>query len=48
VTTVLFGATRPDQVRSNLKALDVARELTADERTRLNSIGARSGRSAMS
>jgi aryl-alcohol dehydrogenase-like predicted oxidoreductase len=39
VTTVLFGATRPNQVMSNLKALDVARELTADERTRLNSIG---------
>ena len=40
VTTVLFGATRPDQVRSNLAALDVARELTDSQRTRLNSIGA--------
>lgn len=40
VTSVLFGATRPEQIRSNLGALDVARELTDDERTRLNSIGA--------
>jgi L-glyceraldehyde 3-phosphate reductase len=40
VTTVLFGATAPGQIRSNLTALDVARELTSDERTRLISIGA--------
>lgn len=40
VTTVLFGATRPDQIRSNLAALDVASDLSADERSRLASIGA--------
>ena len=40
VTTVLFGATRPDQIRSNLAALDIASELSPAERTRLNSIGA--------
>jgi L-glyceraldehyde 3-phosphate reductase len=39
VTTVLFGATRPEQVWSNLTALTVASELTADERARLASIG---------
>lgn len=39
VTTVLFGATTPEQVRSNLAALEVASELTHDERTRLTSIG---------
>lgn len=40
VTTVLFGATRPEQVWSNLTALTVASELTADERARLTAIGA--------
>jgi len=39
VTTVLFGATRPEQIRSNLAALDVARELTPGERSRLAAIG---------
>src|SRR5215469_11322431 len=39
VTTVLFGATKPDQIRSNLAALDLARELTQDQRTRLTAIG---------
>jgi aryl-alcohol dehydrogenase-like predicted oxidoreductase len=37
--TVLFGATRPEQVRANLGALAVADELTPDERTRLFAIG---------
>jgi len=40
VTTVLFGATRPEQVRSNLTALTVASELTAAERAKLAAIGA--------
>jgi aryl-alcohol dehydrogenase-like predicted oxidoreductase len=40
VATVLFGATRPDQIRTNLAALDVAGDLSADERSRLTSIGA--------
>jgi aryl-alcohol dehydrogenase-like predicted oxidoreductase len=39
VTTVLFGATRPEQVWSNLTALAVASELTADERATLAAIG---------
>jgi aryl-alcohol dehydrogenase-like predicted oxidoreductase len=39
VATVLFGATRPEQVRANLGALAVADELTPDERTRLFAIG---------
>jgi aryl-alcohol dehydrogenase-like predicted oxidoreductase len=39
VTTVLFGATRPEQVWSNLTALTVASELTAGERARLAAIG---------
>ncbi len=41
VTAVLFGATSAEQVRSNLGALAVAAELTADERSRLAAIGAR-------
>jgi L-glyceraldehyde 3-phosphate reductase len=40
VTTVLFGATSPDQVRSNVAALDLAGELTSVERIRLTVIGA--------
>ena len=43
VTTVLFGATTPDQVTSNVRALRVAQELTPDERTRLAAIGAEAG-----
>ena len=39
VATVLFGATRPEQVRANVGALAVADELTPDERTRLFAIG---------
>ena len=39
VTTVLFGATRPEQVRANLGALALAERLTADERDRLAAIG---------
>ena len=40
VTTVLFGATRPEQIWSNLTALTVASELTPAERARLTAIGA--------
>lgn len=40
VTTVLFGATRPEQIWSNLTALTVASELTPAERVRLTAIGA--------
>jgi aryl-alcohol dehydrogenase-like predicted oxidoreductase len=43
VTTVLFGATRPEQVRANLGALAVADQLTQVERDRLSAIGARQG-----
>ncbi len=39
VTTVLFGATRPEQVWSNVTALAVADELTADQRRKLDAIG---------
>lgn len=39
VTTVLFGATRPGQVRSNLGALALAERLTPDERDRLAAVG---------
>ena len=41
VTTVLFGATRPEQVVANLGALAVADRLTPDERERLAAIGVR-------
>jgi aryl-alcohol dehydrogenase-like predicted oxidoreductase len=41
VTTVLFGATRPEQVTSNLRALEVAGQLTQDQRDRLAAVGAR-------
>ncbi len=40
VTTVLFGATRPEQITSNLGALEVADQLTSRERTELAAIGA--------
>jgi aryl-alcohol dehydrogenase-like predicted oxidoreductase len=40
VTTVLFGATRPEQIWSNLTALTVAGELTPAERAGLTAIGA--------
>jgi len=39
VATVLFGATRPEQVDANLGALALAERLTADERDRLAAIG---------
>jgi len=39
VTTVLFGATRSEQVTANVAALEVADELTADERGALAAIG---------
>jgi aryl-alcohol dehydrogenase-like predicted oxidoreductase len=39
VTTVLFGATTPEQVASNVGALTVAAELTPDEIARLRAIG---------
>jgi len=39
VTTLLFGATRPEQVFANVGVLVVAEELTADERRRLAAIG---------
>ena len=39
VTTVLFGATRPEQVSANLGALALAERLTPDERDRLAAIG---------
>ncbi len=38
VTTLLFGATRPEQVAANVAAIEVAAELTADERARLQAI----------
>ena len=41
VTTVLFGATRPEQVASGLGALEVAGQLTPDERDRLAAVGLR-------
>jgi L-glyceraldehyde 3-phosphate reductase len=41
VTTVLFGATRPEQVSANLGALELAARLTPAERGRLRAIGAR-------
>jgi len=39
VTTVLFGATRPEQVSANLGALALAERLTPAERTRLTAVG---------
>jgi L-glyceraldehyde 3-phosphate reductase len=39
VATVLFGATRPEQVRANVGALAVAEQLTPDERDRLSAVG---------
>jgi aryl-alcohol dehydrogenase-like predicted oxidoreductase len=39
VTTVLFGATTPEQVTVNVGALEVAAELTPDELARLRAIG---------
>jgi aryl-alcohol dehydrogenase-like predicted oxidoreductase len=41
VTTVLFGATRPEQVSANLGALALAERLTPDERDRLAAVGVR-------
>ena len=42
VTTVLFGATRPEQVAASLGALEVADQLTLEERERLTAVGLRS------
>ena len=42
VTTVLFGATRPEQVAASLRALEVADQLTPEERDRLAAVGMRS------
>jgi aryl-alcohol dehydrogenase-like predicted oxidoreductase len=42
VTTVLFGATRPEQVTASLGALAVADHLTLEERDRLTAVGLRS------
>ena len=42
VTTVLFGATRPEQVTASLGALEVADQLTLEERDRLAAFGLRS------
>ena len=39
VTTVLFGATRPEQVSANLGALALAERLTQGERDRLAAVG---------
>jgi len=39
VTTVLFGATRPEQISANLGALALAERLTPGERDRLAAIG---------
>lgn len=44
VTTVLFGATSPEQVAANTGALRVAAELTADEAGRLRALGPSQGR----
>jgi L-glyceraldehyde 3-phosphate reductase len=41
VTTVLFGATRPEQVTASLGALEVADQLTLDEHDRLAAVGLR-------
>ena len=41
VTTVLFGATQPEQIFANLGALELAARLTPAERDRLGAIGAR-------
>jgi L-glyceraldehyde 3-phosphate reductase len=42
VTTVLFGATRPEQVAASTGALEVADRLTLEERDRLAAVGLRS------
>ena len=42
VTTVLFGATRPEQVTASLGAPEVADQLTLEERDRLAAVGLRS------
>ncbi len=43
VTTVLFGATRPEQVTANLGALALAERLTPEERGRLAAISGHVG-----
>ena len=40
VTTLLFGATRPEQIAANVTAVDVAAGLTTAEQARLQAIGA--------
>jgi L-glyceraldehyde 3-phosphate reductase len=39
VASVLFGATTPEQITENARALDVLDRLTDDDRARLNAIG---------
>ena len=39
VATVLFGATRPEQVRANVGALAVSEQLTPGERGRVSAVG---------
>jgi aryl-alcohol dehydrogenase-like predicted oxidoreductase len=39
VATVLFGATRPEQIRENLRAIELAERLTEDQVARLRAIG---------
>jgi aryl-alcohol dehydrogenase-like predicted oxidoreductase len=43
VATVLFGATTPEQVRSNVAAIAVAAELTAAERAEIAAVGSSDG-----
>ena len=43
VATVLFGATKPEQVRRNVAALDVLARLDDDAVQRLQAIGADAG-----
>ena len=38
VSTAILGASRPEQVTSNLKALELKDRLTADHMERLNTI----------
>ena len=40
LVTLLFGATRPEQVRENLAAIEVAEALTESRLARLHAIGA--------
>ena len=40
VATILFGATRPEQIRENVAAAEVAEALTENQLARLRAIGA--------